>query len=153
MLQQLVVSFRKIYLRHSITCRLLQPDLTVLSLATHIVNIGLSTIFIITLTLLVNGSLLPQAGVVVTYRSAAVGSASELSATATGNANDLHLTSTLSHTRTNPSVCRPTITATHAVDLLQESGIADSQVRTDRSSLHTAELQSSAFLLFAYIPS
>lgn len=152
MLQQLVVSFRKIYLRHSITCRLLQPDLTVLSLATHIVNIGLSTIFIITLTLLVNGSLLPQAGV-VTYRSAAVGSASELSATATGNANDLHLTSTLSHTRTNPSVCRPAITATHAVDLLQESGIADCQVRADRSSLHTAELQSSAFLLFAYIPS
>jgi len=56
MLQQLVVSFRKIYLKHSITCRLLQPDLTVLSLATHIVNIGLSTIFIITLSLLVNGS-------------------------------------------------------------------------------------------------
>ena len=52
--------------------------------ATHIVNIGLLIIFIITLTLSVNGSMLPQAGVVVTYRTAAVGSASDLSAT--GNA-------------------------------------------------------------------
>jgi len=58
-LQQFVVSFRKVYLRHSITCRLLQPDLTVLSLATYIVHIGLLTIFIITLTLSVSGSLLP----------------------------------------------------------------------------------------------
>jgi len=39
MLQQLVVSFRTIHPRHSVTCRLLQPDLTVLSLATRIVYI------------------------------------------------------------------------------------------------------------------
>ena len=65
----------------------------------------------------VNGNQLPQAGAVATYRTAAVGSAYDLAATAAGNANDLRLTSSLAHTRTNSSVCRPSITATHAVVL------------------------------------
>ena len=115
MLQQLVVSFRKIYLRDSVTCRLLQPDLTVITYPGHVYSKRrFINHFIITLTLSVNGSLLRQAGV-VTYRTAAVGSPSDLSAT--GNANDLHLTSRLALTRTNPSVYWPSITATHAAYL------------------------------------
>jgi hypothetical protein len=95
------MSSRQLYLRRYFTCKLLQPHLTVLDLAARTVNIGLFTIFIIRLTLSVNtGSLLPHAGVVLTYRTAAVGNASDLSAT--GNASDLHLTSGLPHTRTNP---------------------------------------------------
>ena len=66
------------------------------------------------LTLSVNTGLLPQADVVLAYRTAAVGSASHLSATATGNANDLHLTSRLTHTRTNPPrILKPSLSACH----------------------------------------